>query len=73
LGKLATWLLNTVRILAAESGKVIKAAFVSYWLRERSVQMARDHGMLFRVACQGLARAGRNMQAGLLQPGSNLN
>ena len=73
LGKPAMWLLNELGGLAAQSGRVTKAGYVSYWLRELSVQMVRGNGVLFRAAGHGLARVGRNMQAGLLQPGSDLD
>jgi hypothetical protein len=66
-------LLGRLGDLAAEGGHVSKAGFVSYWLRELSVQMARGNGVLFRAAGQGLARVGRNMRSGLLRPGDDLD
>jgi hypothetical protein len=73
LGKPAMRLLGKLGDLAADGGNTSKAGFVSCWLREVSVQMARGNGMLFRVVGQGLARVGRNMPSGLLRPGSDLD
>ena len=72
LGKLAMELIKKLAAVAAAGGAVEKGAYMAGALRQLSVGLCRNKGVLYRGSLGILARAGSAFMAGMTVPTSDV-